>query len=144
MSCVQLLSLVELFGTTWIAVYQASLSSTLSWSWLKFMSFKSVMLSKHLILCHPLLLLPSIFSSIRVFSSAWTLNITQSKYQRFSFTISSSTEYSGLISFRFDWFYLLAVRGPLMSFLQHHNLKASAFFMDQLSHPYMILEKPQH
>ena len=144
MSCVQLLSLVELLGTTWIAVYQASLSSTLSWSWFKFMSFESVMLSKHLILCHPLLLLPSIFSSIRVFSNEWTLHITQSKYQRLSFSISPSTEYSGLISFRIDQFYLLAVRGPLMSLLQCHNLKASAFFMDQLSHSYMILEKPQH
>ena len=95
------------------AVYQASLSSTISWSLLKFMSFESVMLSKHLILCHPLLLLPSIFSSIRVFSSEWTLHITESKHWSFSFSISPSTEYSGLISFRIDWFYLLAVQGPL-------------------------------
>ena len=141
MSCVQLLSLVELLGTTWIAVYQASLSSTLSWSWFKFMSFESVMLSKHLILCHPLLLLLSIFSSIRVFSNESVLLIRWPKYWSFSFNISPSNEYSGLVSFRMDWLDLLAVQGTLKSLLQHHSSKASvwcsAFFIVQLSYPYL-------
>jgi len=105
------------------------------------MSFESVMPSNHLILCYPLLL-PSIFSSIRVFSSESALRIRWPKYQSFNFSISPSNEYSGLISFRIDWFDLLAVQGTLKSLLQHHSLKVSilscsAFFMVQISHPYM-------
>ena len=110
------------------------------------MSIESVMLSNHLILCHPLLLLPSIFPSIRVFSSESALHIRWPKYWSFSFSISPSNEYAGLISFRMDWLDLLAVQGTFESLLQHHNSKASilwhsAFFMVQLSHPYMTTGK---
>ena len=123
-----------------------SLSITNSKSLLKLMSIKSVMPSNHLILCHPLLLLPSIFPSIRVFSNESVLCIRWSKYWSFSFSTSSSNEYSGLISFRIDWFELLAVQGTLKSLLQHHSSKASilwhsAFFIVQISHPYMTTEK---
>ena len=106
------------------AAPQASLFFTISWSLLKLMSIESVMPSNHLILCHPLLLLPSIFPSIRVFSSELALRIRWPKYWSFSFSISSFSEYSGLI-FRIDWFDLLAVQGTLKSLLQHHSLKAS-------------------
>ena len=123
-----------------------SLSITNSQSLLKHMSIESVMPSNHLILCHPLLLLPSIFPSIRVFSSESVLHIRWPKYWSFSFGISPSNEYSGLISFRVDWLDLLAVQGTLKSLLQHHSSKASilrrsAFFMVQLSHPYMTTGK---
>ena len=126
--------------TLWTAAHRASLSVTNSQSLLKLMSMESVMPSKHLILCHPLLLLPSIFPSIRVFSNKSTLQIRWPKYWSFSFNISPSNEYSGLISFRMDWFDLLAVQGTLKSLLQHHSSKASilwctAFFMVQLSPP---------
>ena len=132
--------------TPWTAACQASLPITHSRSLLKFMSIESVMPSNHLILCRPLLLLPSIFSSIRVFSSKLVLYIRWSKYWSFSFSISSSNEYSGLISFWIDWLDLLAVQGTLKSLLQHHSSKASifwhsAFFMVQFSHPYMTPEK---
>ena len=124
------------------AVCQASLSITNSWSLLKLMSIESVMPSNHLILCHPLLLPPSIFCSIRVFSNETALRIRWPKYWSFSFNISPSNEYSGLIFFRMDWFGLLAVQGTLKSLLQHYSSKASilrrsAFFIVQLSHPYM-------
>ena len=115
---VELPSCVQLFATPWTATYQASLSSTISWSLLKFMSPESMMLSFHLILC-PHLLLPSIFPSIMALHIKWP------KYQSFSFSTSPSDEYSGLISFRIDWFHLLAVQGTLRSLLQHNNLKAS-------------------
>src|SRR5574337_157636 len=110
------------------------------------MSIESMIPSNHLILCHPLLLLPSIFPSIRVFSNESTLHIRWPKYWSFSLSISPSSEYSGLISFRIDWFDLLAVHGTLKSLLQHHSSKASilqhsAFFMVQLSHPYMTIAK---
>ena len=143
---VQLLSHVQLFVTPWTAAGQASLSITKSWSLLKLMSIKSVMLSNHLILCCPLLLPPSIFPSIRVFSNESVLRIRGPKYWSFSFSISPFNEYSGLISFRMDWFDLLVVHGTLQSLLQHHSSKASilqfsAFFMIQLSHPYATTEK---
>ena len=120
--------------------------SGVSWCLLTLMSFESVMPSKHLILCHPLLFLPSIFLSIRVFSSELALCIRWSKYWSFSFSISPSNEYSGLISFSMDWLDLLAVQGTLKSLLQHHISKASilwhsAFFVVQLSHPYVITGK---
>ena len=139
---VQLLSHVWLFVTPWTAAQQASLSFTISWSLLKFMSIESVMPSNHLILCHPLLLLPLIFPSIRVFSSESVLCIRWPKYWSFSFSISPSNEYSGLISFRMDWLDLLAIQGALKSLLQYHSSKASilwhsVFFIVQLSHPYM-------
>ena len=123
-----------------------SLSSTISWSQLRFMSIESVMLSNHPILCHSLLLLPSIFSSIRVFSNESALRIRWPKDWSFSFNISPSNEHPGLISFRMDWLDLLAVQGTLKSLLQHHNsktsiLRHSAFFMVQLSHPYMTIGK---
>ena len=123
-----------------------SLFFTVSWSLLKLMSIKSMMPSKHLILCHPLLLLPSIFPSIRVFSNESVLLIRWPKYQSFSFSISPSSEYSGLTSFRVDWSDLLVVQGTLKSLLQHHNSKASilqhpAFFMVQLSHLYLTTGK---
>ena len=145
-SSVQLLSRVQLLATPWTAAYQVSLSFTISWSLLKLMSFELMMPSNHLILCHPLLLLPSIFPSIRVFSNESALCIRWPKYWSFSFSISPSNEYLGLISFRTDWFDLLAVQGMLKSFLQHHKLKASilwcsAFFLVQLSHPYMTTGK---
>ena len=143
---VQSLSHVHFFVTPWTAACQASLFITKSWSLLKFLSIDLVMPSNHLILCHPLLLLPSIFLSIRVFSSESALHITWPKYWSFSFSIIPSSEYSGLISFRIDWFDLLAVQGILKSLLQHHNLKASVvqcsvFFMVQLSHLYMTTGK---
>ena len=124
---------------------QASLSFIISWSLLSLMSIESVMPSNHLILCHSLLLLPSIFPSIRVFSNESVLHIRSPKYWSFSFSISPSNKYSGLISFRMDWFDLIAVQGTLKS-LQPHSLKASilwcsAFFMVQLSHPYMSTGK---
>ena len=122
-SSVQLLSPVQLFVTSWIAACQASLSSTNSWSLLKLMSIESLMLSNHLILCRTLILLPSIFPSIRVFSTESVLCIRWSKYG--SFSISPSNEYSVLISFRIDWFDLLAVQGTLKSLHQHHSSKAS-------------------
>ena len=126
--------------------HQASLSFIISWSSLKLMSIESVMPSNHLDLCHPLLLLPSIFPSIRVFSNESVLHIKWPKYWSFSFSISPSNEYSGLISFRINWLDLLAVQGSLKSLLQHHSLKASilwylAFFMVQLSHPYLTTGK---
>ena len=125
----------------WTAARQASLSITDSRSLLKLMSIELVMPSNHLILCCPLLLLPSIFPIIRVFSKESVLCIRWPNYQNFSFSISPPSEYSGLISFRMDWLDLLAVQGTLKSLLQHHSSKASrkhsAFFMVQLSHPYM-------
>ena len=132
---------VQLFATPWTAVRQASLSITTSWSWFRLMSIESVMPSNHLILCHPLLLPPLIFPSIRVFSNESADHIRWPKYWSFSFSISPSNEYSGLTSFRIYWFDLLAVQGTLKSLLQHHSSKASiiwcsAFFMVQLSHPY--------
>ena len=143
---VQLLSSVWLFVTLWTAAHQASLSITNSWSLLKLISIASVMPSNHLIFCHPLLLLPSIFPSIRVFSNESVLCIRWPKYWSFSFSISPSNEYSGLISFRMDWLDLLAVQGTLKSLLQHHSskvsiLRCSAFFIVQLSHPYMTTGK---
>ena len=130
--------------TAWIATCQALLSSTVSWSLLKLMSIQSVMLSNRFILCCPLLLLPSIFASIRVFSNELALWVRWPKY--WSFSISPSNEWSGLISFRVDWFDLFTVQGTLKSLLQHHCLKAlilwhSAFFMVQLSHFTWLLEK---
>ena len=122
---VQSLSHVWLFATPWITAHQASLSFTISWSLLKLMSIESVMPSNHLVLCYPLLLLPSIFHSIRVFSNEPALHIKWSKYWSFSFSISPSNEYSGLISFRMDWFDCLAVQGTLKSLLQHRTSKAS-------------------
>ena len=143
---VQSLSRVRLFATAWTAACQASLSITNSQSLLKLMFIESVMPSNHLILCRPLLLLPSIFPSIRVFSNESALPIRWPKYWSFSFSISPSNEYSGLNSFRMDWFYLLAVQGTLKSLLQHHSSKASilwcsAFFIVQFSHPYMATGK---
>ena len=120
---VQSLSHVWLFVTPWTAAYQASLFITNSWSLLKLMSIESVMPSNHLNLCHPLLLLPSIFPSIWVFSNESALRIRWPKYWSFSFSISPSNEYSGLISFRMDWLDLLAVQGTLKSLLQYHSLK---------------------
>ena len=124
-SSVQLFSRVRLFVTPWTAAHQTSLSFTISQSLLKLMSTESVMPSNHFMLCHPLLLLPSIFLSIRVFPSELSLRIRWPKYWSFSFSISPSNEYSGLISFRVDWFDLLAVQKTLKSLIQHHNLKAS-------------------
>ena len=145
-SSVQSLSRVLFFETPWTAARQASLSITNSRILLKLMSIMSVMPSNHLILCCPLLLLPSIFPSIRVFSSESVLRIRWPKYWSFSFSISPSNEYSGLISFRIDWIDLLIAQGPLKSLLQHHSSKASilrrsAFFIVQLSHPYMTTGK---
>ena len=136
---VQSLSHVWLFATPWTATHQASLSFTISHSLLRFMCIESMMLSNHLILCHALFLLPSIFPSTRVFSNESALLIRWPKYWNFNFSISPSNEYSGLISFRIDWFDLLAVQGTLKSLLQHHSLKASvlqcsAFFKVPLSH----------
>ena len=124
-SSVQSLSRVRLFVTPWTTAHQASLSITNSWSLLKLMSIESVMPSNHLILCRPLLLPPSIFLSIRVFSDESVLHIRWPKYWSFSFSISPSNEYSGLISFRVDWLDLLTVQGTLKSLLQHHSSKAS-------------------
>ena len=141
-SSVQSLSCVQLFVTPWTAAHQASLSTTNSRSSLKLMSIELVIPSNHLILCCPLLLPPSIFPSIRVFSNESVLLIRWPKYWSFSFNISPSNEYSGLIAFRMNWLDLLAVQGILKSLLQHHGSKVSvlwcsAFFITQLSHPYM-------
>ena len=143
---VQSLSLVQLFATPWTAAHQAPLSFTNSRSLLKLMAIESVIPSNHLILWHPLLLLPSVFPSIRVFSKVSVLRIRWPKYWSFSFSISPSNEYSGLISFRTDWFDFLADQGTLKSLLQHHSSKASilwrsVFFIVQLSHLYMITGK---
>ena len=124
-SSVQSLCCVQLFVTPWTAAHQASLSITNSPSLLKLMSIESMMPSNHLILCHPLLLLPSVFPSIRVFSSESVLLIRWPKHWSFSFSSSPSNEYSGLIAFRMDWLDLLAVQGTLKSLLQHHSSKAS-------------------
>ena len=145
-SSVQSLSRIQLFVTPWTIARQASLSITNSQSLLKLMSIESVMPSSHLILCRPLLLLPSIFPSKRVFSNKSVLCSRWPKYWSFSLSISPSNEYSGLISFRMDWFNLLAVQGTPKSLLQHHSSKASilqhsAFFTVQLSHPYMTTGK---
>ena len=123
----QSLSRVRFFVTPWTAVRQASLSLTNSGSLLKLMSIESVMPSNHLILCHPLLLLSSIFPRVRVFTNKSALCIKKPKHWCFNFSISPSNEYSGLISFRMDWFDLLAVQGTLKSLLQHHNLKHQFF-----------------
>ena len=143
---VQLLSHVWIFATPWITARQASLSITNSWSSLGLMSIESVMPSSHLIFCRPLLLLPPIPPSIRVFSNESTLRMRCPKYWRFSFSISPSKEHPGLISFRMDWLEPLVVQGTLKSLLQHHSSKASilwhsAFFTVQLSHPYMTTGK---
>ena len=145
-SSVQSLSHVQFFVTPWTAECQASLSIANSQSLLKLMPIESVMPSSHRILCHHLLLLPSIFPGIRVFSNESTLHIRWPKYWSFSFSISPSNKYSGLISFRMDWLDLLAIQGTLKSLLQHHSSKASilqrsAFFIVQLSHPYMTTGK---
>ena len=141
-----MLRFVRLFVTPWTAVRQASLSVANSQSLLRLMSVESVMPSNHLILFHPLLLLPSIFPSIRVFSNESALRIRWPKYWSFSFSISPSSEHSGLISFRMDWFDLLVVQETLKSLLQHHSSKSSilwrsAFLIVQLSHPYMTTGK---
>src|SRR5574337_111490 len=146
LSSVQSLSHVWLFATPWTAARQASLSITNSWSLLKLKSIESVMPSNHLILCHHLILLPSIFPSIRVFSNESALHIRWPKYWSFSFNISLSNEHPGLTSFRMDWLDLLAVQWTLKTLLQHHSSKASilqcsAFFTAQLSHPYMTTGK---
>ena len=143
---VQSLSHVRLFATSWTAALQVSLSFPSSQSLLKLMSIQSVMPSNHLILCCPLLLLPSIFPSIKVFSTESILHIRWPKYRSFSFSIGPSNEYSGLISLRMDWLDLLEVQGSLKSLLQHHSSKASilqcsAFFIVQLSYPYMTTAK---
>ena len=143
---VQSHSCVQLFATPWIAASQASLFITNSRSWLKLMPIESVMPSSHLILCCPLLLLPPIPPSIRVFSNESTLRMRWPKFWSFSFSISPSNEHPGLISFRIDWWDLPAVHGTLKSLFQHHSSKASifrctAFFTVQLSHPYMTTGK---
>ena len=143
---VQSLSWVRLFVTPWTAAHQASLSFTISQSSLRLISIELMMPSNHLILCCSLLLLPSIFSSIRIFSKETVLHIRWPKYWSFSFSISPSNEHTGLISFRMDWLDLLAVQGTLKSLIQHHSSKASilqcpVFFTVQLSHPYMTTGK---
>ena len=143
-SSVQSLSCFQLFRVPWTAACQTSLYNTNSQSFLKLMPIESMMPSNHLILCHPLLILPSIFPSIRVFSNEFSLHIRWPKY--WTFSISHSNEYSELISFRIEWFDLLVVQGTLKSLLQHYNSKASvlqcsAFFMVLLSHPYMTTGK---
>ena len=140
------LSCVWLFATPWNAAHQAALSITVSQSLFKLMSIELVMPSNHLILCHPLFLPPSIFPSIRVFLNESVLRIRWPKDWSFSFSICPSNEHSGLISFRMDWLDLFAVQGTLKSLLQHHSSKASilqcsAFFIVQLSHPYMTTGK---
>ena len=145
-SSVQLLSCTWLFATPWTTAHQASLSITKSWSLPKLMSIQLVMSSNHLILCQPLLLLPPIPPSIRVFSNESTLCIRWPKYWSFSFSISPSNEPPGLIFFRMDWLDFFAVQGTLKSLLQHHSSKASilqcsAFFIVQLSHPYLTTGK---
>ena len=143
---VQLPSLVWLFGTPWTAAHQASLSFTISLILLKIMSIELVILSNHLILCLHLLLLPSVFPNIRVFSNESALHFRWPKFWSFSFSISSSNEYSGLISFRINWFDPLAVQGTLKSLLQHHSsnhqfLCSQPFLIVQLSHLYMTAGK---
>ena len=143
---VQSLPVMSDSATPWTAGRQASLSITNSWSLLKLTSIKLVRPSRHLILCHPFLLLPSIFPSIMVFSNESVLHTMWPKYWRFSFSISPSNEYSGVISFKNDWLDLLVVQGTLKSLLQHNSSKASilwcsAFFMVQLSHPFMTTGK---
>ena len=146
MLSVESLSHVQLFANPWTAACQASLSITNSRTLLKLKSIESVMPSNHLIFCGPLLLLTSIFASIRVFSNESALRIRWPKYWSFSFSISPSNEYSGLISFRMDWLDLLAVQGTFKTLLQQHSSKASifqhsAFFIVQLSHPHMTTRK---
>ena len=141
-----MLSCIQLLATPWTVAHQASLSITNSWSLPKLMSIESVMSSSHHILCRSLLLLPSIFPRIRVFSNESALHIRWPKYWSFSFNISPTNEHPGLISYRMDWLDLLAVQGTLKSLLQHHSSKASillcsAFFTVQLSHPYMTTGK---
>ena len=148
-SSVQSLSRVWLFVTPWITAHQASLSITISRSSLKLMSIKSVMPCSHLILCRPLLNLPSIPPSIRVFSNESTLRMKWPKYWSFNFSIIPSKQHPGLISFRMDWLDLLSVQGTLKRLLQHHSSKASilqrsAFFTVQISHPYMTINKVWH
>ena len=143
MHSVQSLSRVQLFATPWTAVHQASLSITNSWSLFKLLSIESVMLSNHLILCRPLLLPPSIIPSIRVFSVESVVHIRWPKYWSFSFSISPSNEYSGLIYSRMDWLDLLAIQGTLKSLLQDHSSKASillcsAFFIYALSNSFFM------
>ena len=143
---IQALSHVRLFATPWTTAHQASLSITISRSLLKLVSIELVMPTNHLILCRPLLLLPSSFPSNRVFSNESVLHIRWPKYWSFSFSISPSYEYSGLISFSIDWFDLLAVQSTLKSLLQNYSSKASilwrsAFFNVQLSHPYTTTGK---
>ena len=143
---VQLLNCVWLFATPWIAARQASLSITTSWSSCKLTSIESVMPSSHLIHCHPLLLLPPVPPSIRVFSNESTLHMRWPKYWSFSFSIIPSKEHPGMISFRMDWLNLLAVQETLKSLLQHHSsqasiIRCSAFFTVQLSDPYMTTGK---
>ena len=143
---IHLLSRVQHFATPWTVARQASLSITNSQCLLKRLFIESVLPSKHLILCHPFLLSLSIFPSIRIFSNESVLRIRWPKYWSFSFSISPSSEHSGLISFRMDWLDLLAVQGTLKSLLQHHSSKASifqhsAFFTVHLSHPYMTTGK---
>ena len=145
-SSVQSLSCVRLFATLWTAACQSSLSITNYQSPPKPMSIESVMPSNHLILCHPFLLLPSIFPSMRVFSKESALHIRWPKYWSFNFSISPSNEHPGLISFRMDWLDLLAVQRTLNSLLQHHSseasiLQCSVFFIVQLTHPYMTTGK---
>ena len=144
--CCSVLNCVQLFVTPWIAARQASLSFTIFQSLLKLMSIELVMPSNHLILSHPLLLLPSIVPSIRVFSNELALHMRWPDYWCFSFSISPSNEYSGLISFWINWFDLLAVQGTLRSLIHYHNLKVlvlwhSSFFMVQFSHLYMSTGK---
>ena len=145
-SSVQSLSRIRLFVTPWTAAWQASLSITNSQRLLKLLSIETVMPSNHLILCHPLLLPSSIFPSIRIFSNESVLWLKWPKYWSFSFNISPSNEYSGPISFWMDWLNLLAVQGTLKSLLQHHSSKpsvlwCSAFYIVQLSHPYLSTGK---
>ena len=147
-SSVQSLSRIWLFATPWTSVRQASLSITNSQSLPKLMSIESAMPTNHLILCRPILLLPSILPSIRVFSNESVLCIRWPKYWSYSFNISPYSEHPGLISFRMDWLDLLAVQRTFKSLLQHHSSKASvlrrsAFFTVQLSHPYMTTRKPK-
>ena len=140
-SSVQSLSHVQLFLTPWTAARQAFLSITNSWSLLKLISTRSVMPSNHLILCCPLLLLLSIFPSIRVFSNELALCISWPENWSFTYSISLSNKYLGLISFRMDWFDFLAVQGTLKSLLQYHSSKASILWCSAFSHPYMITGK---
>ena len=146
MVVVQVLSHVQLFATPWTEAHQASMSFTISWGLLKYMSIESVMSSNHLVLCRPVLLLPTIFLSIRVFSNELAHHIRWPKYWSFNFSVSPSNAYSRLLSFRIDWFDPLAVQGTLRVFssttIQKHQLFGTqAFFMVQLSHPYMTIGK---